>query len=378
MKKKKVLITSGRTFISLDLARLFDLCGYDVYIADSHRFHISKYSKSVKKSFWVPSPRFCEEEYASVLVDIVEKYSIDLVLPIYEETFYVSKYKDRFPSFCKIFTSSIELLEKLHDKWSFQEMVAACGLLTIETQLINTKEDLYTVAYEYPQVLKACYSRASQKVYFINNKWEQMNVDIDNSKWIMQKFVPGRHFCSYSICVDGQVQALSVYPVDYTVDGHSCVNFQAVEHEKISDWIKTFIKKYHFTGQIGFDFIENEDGLFAIECNPRSTSGLHLLAYEKAICEKFFNPDQECIVPSKKVYRKIGPGMLMYGWRKRALKKFIKNFFLHKDIVFNKKDLLPFLFQPVIFAFYIIQSKILKKSFPAMFTYDIDYDEKSA
>jgi predicted ATP-grasp superfamily ATP-dependent carboligase len=362
----------------LDLARLFDLCGFDVFIADSHRFHISKYSRSVRKSFLVPSPRFHEEKYIQTLLDIVKDYAIDLVLPIYEETFYISKYKEMFPSSCRIFTSSIELLKKLHDKWSFQEMVSDSGLLSIETQLINTKEDLYTVIYEYPQVLKACYSRASQKVYFINNQYQQMNVDIDNSKWIIQKFIPGRHFCTYSICIDGQLQALSIYPVDYTVDGHSCVNFQAVKHKKIADWIKIFIKKYRFTGQIGFDFIENEDGLFAIECNPRSTSGLHLLAYEKEICERFFNPDKECIVPSKKVYRKIGPGMLVYGWRKRAFRKFIKSFFLHKDIVFNKKDLMPFISQPIIFAFYIIQSKILKKSFPAMFTYDIDFDETSA
>jgi hypothetical protein len=41
--------------------------------------------------------------------------------------------------------------------------------------------------------------------------------------------------------------------------------------------VAAFCQREHVTGQIAFDFIVNDAGPTAIECNPRLTSGVHLL-----------------------------------------------------------------------------------------------------
>ena len=52
--------------------------------------------------------------------------------------------------------------------------------------------------------------------------------------------------------------------------------FERVEHPAIADWITRFIAAAQWTGFIAFDIIVDEAGQpWGIECNPRTTSGLH-------------------------------------------------------------------------------------------------------
>nr|NGX33317.1 hypothetical protein [Candidatus Anoxychlamydiales bacterium] len=118
---KRVLFSNARTMISLDLARMFHSLGIEVYVVDSNKLHMCSFSKAVKKSILVPAPRFSPDKYIEAVIDIVEKEKIDLVIPIYEEIFYIAKAIDKFPKSCKVLSTSFDILEKLHNKWSFQE-----------------------------------------------------------------------------------------------------------------------------------------------------------------------------------------------------------------------------------------------------------------
>lgn len=380
--QKRVLITFARSFLALEIARHFHAAGHEVFVADSLTRHISKYSNSVKKSFEIPSPRFDPKGYIDGLIEIIHQEKIDLLIPVYEEISYISKAAHRFPSECVIFAPKFDLYHALQNKALFQKKLDELGIETLKYRLIRNNFDLENHGFTTSFALKPCYSRASQKVQKIapENK-EAIEIQIDkHNPWIAQEWADGKKYCTYSICHEGEIYAHGVYPVDYAIDGNSCLTFKAIEHKAIYEWISKFVKQVNYNGQIAFDFVESEDKkLFAIECNPRATSGLLLFNDKDSVSEAFLKTNHARIHPKIGTRRQVAMGMLLYGWRKKAkpnngLRSFLKDFLSTKDVVFKSKDPKPFLFKPFVFFNIWIKSRKLGLKIPAYFTHDHDWD----
>ena len=106
----------------------------------------------------------------------------------------------------------------------------------------------------------------------------------------------------------------------------------------------------HFTGQIAFDFIQTPDGqIYALECNPRATSGVHLLASHPQFVEAFLNPPMDCITPLDNSSHMLSTAMLIYAlpaaFKKNNVRQWMNTFFTSNDVILDFKDPLPFLLQ---------------------------------
>jgi hypothetical protein len=96
--------------------------------------------------------------------------------------------------------------------------------------------------------------------------------------------------------------------------------------------------------------METSDGqIFALECNPRATSGIHLLASSPKFTESFFNSSQDCITPQGNNAYMLSSAMLIYGLPVTILNgkigRWLFTFFSSNDVIFNTKDIKPFLLQ---------------------------------
>ncbi len=303
---------------------------------------------------------------------------------MFEEIFYVSKKLDHFPTDCQVFCPSLEKLNILHNKWLFNEKIHQMGKAAPTSFLIKTNKDLERISLDFPYILKPCYSRAAQKVIKIDGKTELQKIEINPyNPWVAQEWLIGKKLSTYSIGQSGKLKAHVVYPLQFSIEGSSCLNFEAIEHPEIERWVEEFIAKEHFTGQIGFDFIEVPGkGLYPIECNPRSTSGLHLFQREDDLPLAFFKQNKEMIKPKAGFSKQIVIGMLLYGWRgcdlnKNRYSQFIKTLFSVEDVIFSYQDLMPFLFQPFLFINYVIRCLKLRMRMPLTFTFDTNWDGES-
>ena len=63
------------------------------------------------------------------------------------------------------------------------------------------------------------------------------------------------------------------------MDGSVAVGFERItDAPDVDAWARAFVERSGHTGFIAFDFIVDDDGrAFAIECNPRATSGIHFI-----------------------------------------------------------------------------------------------------
>lgn len=378
--QKKILITFGRSFLSLDLARQLKRSGHKIFMADSMSLPLSRFSNAIDKFYKVPRPKFSPEGFVSKLIEIVEKHQIDFLLPVYEETSLISQAMHRFPKHCKVFCPSFDLFHTLHNKGTFQELLQQLDIKTLQFKVLKSPADLLNLNFDKPYALKACYSRASQRVYKVQPGQHITGLNISAKEpWIAQEWAEGARFCTYSICHDGELMAHGTYPVDYTIDGNSCILFKAYDHPAIHRWIEKFVKATNYTGQIAFDFIETDKGLYTIECNPRATSGLFLFNEGVHIDQAFFKKGATPLFPVENSKQQVATGMLLYGWKKNAVennsfKKYFKTLVTTKDVIIRASDIKPLLFQPIIFAALWKNSIRYRLPLPATYTYDHDWN----
>ncbi|OGN62545.1 MAG: hypothetical protein A3F09_05720 [Chlamydiae bacterium RIFCSPHIGHO2_12_FULL_49_11] len=374
-KKRSVLLTYAQSIMTLDLARALHREGATVYVVDTHLWHICKNSNAVKRSFVAPPPRFKPLEFMRALIAIINEVKIDLVIPMWEDSFIVAKFRAMLPESVEVFCDTFEKLDSLHHKGKFIQLMNQFDIPAAKTAHIQTPADLSRCT-DYPFALKACYSRASQAVYKIASSDQiPSHIKIDAAHtWIAQEWIEGINYCTYSIAREGKLLAHSTYPVEYSIGkfinpkdasvppGSACTNFRHIVHPAIEAWVKNIVEKLNYTGQIAFDLVVKADGVvYAVECNPRMTSGIVLVSEKKGILNAFTEKEAPLITPDLATRKKFAPAMLLFGWR-AALEmgkffSFLGIWFSYRDIVFHWKDLGPFFTQPLIWAHYIFTSR---------------------
>ncbi|GAB89254.1 ATP-grasp domain-containing protein [Gordonia rhizosphera] len=375
------MITFGRSFLTLDLARLMSAAGHRVTIVDSVPIGITRFSHAADAFHRVPAPKFEPRAYCHALARIVADEHIDMVIPMHEETDVLSMMTDIFPPTCELFLSDFETENSLHNKFEFQELLAARGFPTLKYAQVRGPGDVATLDFDDPFALKECYSRGSQQVHKVTPGEALDWVDHDPiNPWLAQEWVHGDKYCTYSICREGKIFAHATYPVDYAIDGSSCLNFRSVRHDGIVEWVSEFVADQNFTGQVGFDFIEvPQRGLYSIECNPRATSGIMMFSPADRVDRAFFGENTELITPDPEVNKMIGLGMLLYGWRKSSrghhtLRGFVRDFRASQDVVSEPGDRRPAILLPVAYAGILRSCLRYRVGLAEGFMYDHEWD----
>lgn len=356
---KNVLLTGGRAPVTLDLARKFNSYGMTVYVAESLPNHLCKYSRAVKESFELPAPKLFLDRYIEELKAVIVRKQIDLLIPTCEEVFYIARYKDNITSACPgvtVFVDSFEKLKILHDKSAFIEYIGHLGKVVPRTWLLKSHEDV-TDFYRRTQfsqriIIKPVFSRFATKVFELEDGKNIPPLDVSiNHPWIVQEFIIGKQYSSYSICHSGTVSAHTTYAAKFTAGKGACICFNHINHPAIYQWVKEIVEKLQFTGQIAFDFIETPEGiLYPLECNPRATSGIHLLNNQELVAA--MTVPNVALQPSELRSYMIALAMLSYGLSQckefAGLQRWMKTFWHSKDVIFSLDDPVPFFQQFVI------------------------------
>ncbi|MDF2664088.1 MAG: hypothetical protein K0Q94_6879 [Paenibacillus sp.] len=170
--------------------------------------------------------------------------------------------------------------------WRKTDCRSPNGLPVPETYRITSEAELRDIvagsSVSQKYVLKPVYSRFASKVRIIERSAGGPLVQAPESlapdcPWVLQRFIKGTPVCTYSIAKDGRLLAHAAYESRYRAGMGASVHFAAIEHPAVHRWVETFVAAERLHGQLAFDFIVDREGtVYPIECNPRTTSGLHL------------------------------------------------------------------------------------------------------
>ncbi|MCZ8374685.1 MAG: ATP-grasp domain-containing protein [Beijerinckiaceae bacterium] len=271
MSAPTVLITLGRLPKALDVARSFASLGCRVVVAEPFSRHLTGVSRSVAKSVVVRPPITGKRAYLDDLARVVREEGVDIVIPISEETMHVSFLRDLVPETVTIFTPPPGTLLPLYDKYGFTRLCAAYGVRTPETHRLGTPEAA-SLAARGKVVVKPVHSCGGRGVRILPAGSALPEEDVH---CVVQRFVDGEIYSSCAIAHEGRLVGNIIYR-GRMFQGSVAILFERVEEARIVEWITRFVAASGHTGFISFDLILDDEGVvWGIECNPRTTSGLH-------------------------------------------------------------------------------------------------------
>lgn len=195
------------------------------------------------------------------------------------------------------------------------------------------------------------------------------------SPWVAQQHVQGRELCSYSLFHQGRLTAHACYHPRHRVGQGSGIWFEPVDPPLICEFLAHFGAATGYHGQVGFDFIESPDGhLHVLECNPRATSGLHLLGHAPVpLVHALMGAPG--VAPASPTPRMVGLAMGLFAvWRKGLHPGFWQDVHRAEDVIVRKGDWGPLAAQVPALAEICWRAVSQRKGLLTASTQDIEWD----
>ncbi|MBI2785198.1 MAG: ATP-grasp domain-containing protein [Legionella longbeachae] len=368
-----VLVTGTRAPASMDIIRSLIHQGHRVFGADSLHFPLGRFVKGLANHFTLPKPNNNLDLFIKELENILKAHSIDLLIPTCEEIFFLSQGYERLAKHCRVFFEPFSRLKDLHNKFKFNQLVDEYGLNAPKSWLLNTEQDKAQIPPNLDIILKPVYSRFGSHL-IIKPSQEKIDALTLEVPYIAQEFITGKEYSSYAIADKGKVLIHSSYHSKYTSGPAAGIYFEPVEIQEISDFIEIFCNQYQFSGQIAFDFIFNKSKAYALECNPRVTSGFHLIS-EQINWPSLLQGQVQTYSLSSKPYM-LGLAMKLYGFGYfcRDPNLFMKDYFRAHDVLKNRAY--PWFGVKSLLTLANISARMIKerKNFHCASTDDIEYN----
>ena len=370
------LITGARAPAALELSRNLARHGHRVYCADSLAFPIAKFSNSVRSFSRITSPHEGVSKYCTDLLKIIEEENISHLLPTCEEVFYVAKIKPQLETHCHVICPELQILRQLHSKSDIFLLAEECGISAPRSRLLPTTEVLESRSFSN-LVVKAEYGRFGTRVLLEPNrssveKLQSAGID----QLVVQEKISGEEICTYSIANAGKLSAHVSYLPTYKTGGTAGIYFTPYANSDITKFVSNFIERYGISGQIGFDFIKQGNQLFLLECNPRTTSGVHLMRdLDIASC---IDGTMQAIDPRQTKPKMIASAVFAYSVQQhqptRNLRSLVRHFRNADDVVYSHTDKRPAIYQILSLLEIAVLSLRKKKTVKMASTADIEWD----
>jgi predicted ATP-grasp superfamily ATP-dependent carboligase len=321
----RVLVTGTRAPASMDIMRSLIEQGHKVYSADSLTFPIGRFVKGIEKHLQFPAPKKDIKSFIQILKQLIVNNQIDLLIPTCEEIFYISQGYEDLSKHTRLFCEPFAKLNRLHDKYNFNDMVQQFGLTAPESWLLQVDEDKSRIPKGEDIVLKPLFSRFG--THLVLKPTLQAIQDLElKMPYLAQKFIEGKEYCSYAIADKGKLLIQTCYHPKYLSGPAAGIYFEPEIVQQITEFNEVFCHKTHFSGQISFDFILREGKAYVLECNPRMTSGFHFIANQINWADILEGKEQAYSQPNKPYM--LGMGMFMYGYKYFCVdpQQFIKDY----------------------------------------------------
>lgn len=289
--------------------------GHQVFASDTFRTSPGSHSRYVEESILTASPQNDTLRFVRDVARAVEDHRIELVLPVFEEVFYLAKHRDELPRTADYFFPDLDVLRRLHDKAAFGKLAMQLGLRVPRQFVAKTHEALHAAIRELGDyITKPVFSRGGVELFSSHRPlepWdESRHADISPARpWLVSEFIPGVDVCSFSVAHHGRITGHTTYVHPREIEHAGGIVFQSVDEPEALRVAQVVAEATGYHGHISFDFRKTDRGLVLIECNPRPTAGIHMMSSEDFESALLDRPGPVRVTPAG-VRRKYGVALL--------------------------------------------------------------------
>ncbi len=349
--KPKVLVTGARFDPTTAIVRGLYKYGATVHVADSFKMAPALHSHiHATTAHVVPSPAHQPIRFTDTVAQIVRDHHLDMVIPTFEEGFYLARYADRLP--VPLFAPSFETIAQLHSKAHFTNLCSQLGLPAPKTATVASRDELRETVKQFDDfVARPAYSRGGF-VFLTNHGPRAGETSIDDcdptseNPWLVQEFIDGKDACSFSVVHQGKIVLHCLYEPTIATQGGSAMQFISINDFGTFEKAVKIAEHFNYTGFLSFDYRRTQqspDGFVMIECNPRACAGAFLTP-EAWIGSAVFEAPGEVRMVEPGTRRQYDLRLLNPHFGKLSARQLLQELFTTPDVYLKPDDLLPALY----------------------------------
>ena len=276
------LVTNAKSRIAYNIVRNLGKHNIDVFTSDFIKNAMSFYSRYSKKYFIYPSPFSKQNEFIEHLKKILKKEKPDVLLPVFEETFLIAKYKSEISNYVNLVLDDYEKLLLLHNKNEWQKLTQKLDVRTPKTFEVTRyiRSPKIGKQLNFPVLVKPKQGGGGWATYEIKNlnHLEKLTKNFNNNglpwdRFLLQEKIKGKTHCVAMLFRKGELKAkvgyvqMREYPIEMGQATYRTGNLNE-ESEKNLQKILEHIK-WHGVCQADFIIDSNTNESFMIDINPR-------------------------------------------------------------------------------------------------------------
>jgi len=337
---------------AIDEIRKLGRAGHQVIAADTFANAPGNHSKYANTAMVVPSPRHATKSFIEEIARIVKEENVDLILPGFEEVFYLAKNKACLPQ-DKCFFPDFDTLFQLHHKGKLLDLAREIGVRVPHSIVATSQAELRDAVAAFPRYFaKPVFSRGG--VHLLTNTGplagHKKVEDFEPSEelpWLVQEYVTGVDVCSFSVVHHGKITAHSTYEHPREIEKAGGIVFESVNEPECLSMAQRFAEATGYHGQMSFDYKRTEQGMVLIECNPRPTAGIHVMPDDMFVQGLLDTSGSQMRVAEPGIRRKYSFALvrdMILHWREahEDIKYLLSD---AKEVVADPDDLGPALYQ---------------------------------
>lgn len=280
-EKKKILITDGMWQGCITSVQSMGRQGHDVYLVDPHADQSTGKSKYCKGLHVCPAIED-KRAYVDFIIDLLEKESFDLLIPIGDKTVeYLAARKDEITPLTNVILPDYAQVKIADDKCVTAEFARQNGFPIPASYTAQSMENVETIAKEdiFPCIVKMPSETASLGLMIINTPEDFLHFYAREGHIeqypLIQKFINGDLYGSTAVCHAGEMLNYFMFyiPMRYAAGGAAAYYFSS-QDPRLLQITRDMVKRLNWSGFIDFDFLMDEKGEFLLlEINPRLSGG---------------------------------------------------------------------------------------------------------
>ncbi len=276
IQQKTVLVTAIGSFSAGSSVKILKEMGYRVVGCDIYDRRWVAESENVDAFYQVPKAAE-EEKFLIALLDICQKEKITKIIPSTDiEVDFFTKYRNEFEEkYITICISGQDCIEICRNKKKQQELLTENTGFSMAIPTENFRQGM-EAPFAYPMVCKLVDGRSSQGLLYIKNEEEWKSfVGQADSRYVIQPYIEGDIVTVDVIRQrDGEkVIAIPRKELLRTLNGAG-TSVQVFSDEKLEEECRRIAELFGVKGCVNFEFIQQGEQYYFIECNPRFSGGL--------------------------------------------------------------------------------------------------------
>ena len=285
-----VLITNANSRMALCLARSMAKKGHRVIVGDYVRNALTFFSRYVSAKFLYPSPYSAPDEFLGTLRDKIRKYSIDVVIPVHEETFLISKHQKELKDATSIASADYEAILSVHCKDKLHALLKALKILSPKTvpliEMVN--DERIREQFTGKVVLKPRQGGGNWGIHIIDQGRDYIKAiedylatsGVDRRRVLVQEWIPvSKKYSHVVLYQDGELvqEFADCHLRDVPLGGGAGCLRMTCDPGPMTDISKKLFDHLGWHGIAEVEYVTHEETgeYYPIEINPRIWGGVN-------------------------------------------------------------------------------------------------------